>query len=77
MLSAAEKLGLTFEFFSVEELRSVQSAELSPDSELVQEKIGVGGVCERASLMKAGKNPHLIQKKQKQNGVTVAVAEGE
>ncbi|XES75958.1 MAG: cobalt-precorrin 5A hydrolase [Candidatus Bathyarchaeia archaeon] len=77
MLAAAEKLGLKFDFFSVEELCAVRNAELSPDSELVQEKIGVGGVCERAALIAAGKNPHLILKKQKLNGVTVAVAEGE
>ncbi len=77
MLGAAEKLGLKFEFISVEELRAFKHEDLSPDSEMVQNKIGVGGVCERAALMKAGKNPHLILKKQKLNGVTVAIAEGE
>lgn len=77
MLSAAEKLGLKFEFLNVEELRAFKHEDLSPDSEIVQEKIGVGGVCEQAALIKAGKNAHLILKKQKLNGVTVAVAEGE
>jgi cobalt-precorrin 5A hydrolase len=43
----------------------------------VQEKIGVGGVCERAALIIAGKNSKLILKKTKQNGTTVAIAEGE
>jgi cobalt-precorrin 5A hydrolase len=77
MLSAAETLGLKFEFVSVEELRVFEHEDLSPDSEIVKKKIGVGGVCERAALLKAGKNPHLILKKQKLNGVTVAIAEGE
>ncbi len=77
MISAAEKLGFTFEFLSVEELRSLIHEDLSPESKMVQEKIGVGGVSERAALLKAGKNTHLILKKQKLNGVTVAVAEGE
>jgi cobalt-precorrin 5A hydrolase len=77
MLSAAQNVGLKFEYFSVPQLRAFTHPELSPDSELVQEKIGVGGVCEQAALMAAGKNSHLILKKQKRNGVTVAVAEGE
>jgi cobalt-precorrin 5A hydrolase len=77
MVSAAEKLGLPIEFLSVEALRSVKHAGLSPDSKLVTEKIGVGGVCERAALITAGKNAKLILKKMKMNGVTVAIAEGE
>jgi cobalt-precorrin 5A hydrolase len=44
---------------------------------MVQEKIGVGGVCERAALLVAGKKSRLILKKTKLNGVTVAIAEGE
>ncbi len=77
MIKAAEKLGLSFEFFTVEQLRGLKHEDLSSDSKMVEEKIGVGGVCERAALIKAGKNPHLILKKQKLNGVTVAIAEGE
>jgi cobalt-precorrin 5A hydrolase len=77
MVSAAKKLGLPIEFVSVEALRSVKHEGLSPDSKLVKEKIGVGGVCERAALITAGKNANLILKKMKMNGVTVAVAEGE
>jgi cobalt-precorrin 5A hydrolase len=77
LLDAAAHLGLTFNFFTVTELAAIQSAELSADSEMVKEKIGVGGVCERAALLRAGKNAHLILKKMKLNGVTVAVAEGE
>ncbi len=77
VLSAAEKLGLPIDFVNVEALRSVKHENLSPDSRLVEEKIGVGGVCERAALITVGKNANLILKKMKQNGVTVAVAEGE
>mgnify|MGYP003882278959 CR=1 FL=1 len=77
MADAAEKLGLPLCFVSVEALRSVKHGDLSPDSKLVEEKIGVGGVCERAALITAGKNAELILKKMKLNGVTVAVAEGE
>lgn len=77
MVSAAEKLGLPIDFVSVEALRSVRHEGLSPDSRLVEEKIGVGGVCERAALITAGKNANLILKKMKLSGVTVAVAEGE
>jgi cobalt-precorrin 5A hydrolase len=77
MVAAAEKLGLPLEFVSVEALRSVKHVDLSPDSELVKEKIGVGGVCERAALISAGKNTELILKKMSMNGVTVAIAEGE
>jgi cobalt-precorrin 5A hydrolase len=77
MIGTAKKLGLTWDFHSVEALRLVEHAGLSPDSIMVEEKIGVGGVCERAALITAGKNSNLILKKRKINGVTVAVAEGE
>ena len=77
MINAAEKLGLKLEFLDIEELRAFKHGDLSPDSEIVKRNIGVGGVCERAALIAAGKNPRLILKKTKLNGVTVAVAEGE
>jgi len=77
MIGAARKLGLPLDFVSVDALRSVKHEGLSPDSKLVEEKIGVGGVCERAALITAGKNANLILKKMKMNGVTAAVAEGE
>jgi cobalt-precorrin 5A hydrolase len=75
MLKAVEQLGKPLEFLSVDELRSLSHKDLSPDSKMVQEKIGVGGVCERAALLVAGKNSRLILKKTKLNGVTVAIAE--
>jgi cobalt-precorrin 5A hydrolase len=77
MVEAVESLGAPLEFLSVDELRSVSYDNLSPDSAMVQEKIGVGGVCERAALLIAGKNSKLLIKKTKLNGVTVAIAEGE
>jgi cobalt-precorrin 5A hydrolase len=77
MIGAAKKLGLNWDFLSVDALKSLKHKGLSPDSKLVKEKIGVGGVCERAALIAAGKNAELILKKMKMNGVTVAVAEGE
>jgi cobalt-precorrin 5A hydrolase len=77
MLEAAKMLGAPLEFLSVDALGSLNHKDLSPDSAMVQEKIGVGGVCERAALIVAGKNSRLILKKTKRNGVTVAIAEGE
>jgi cobalt-precorrin 5A hydrolase len=77
MLDAVAKLGAPLEFLSVDALRLVTNSELSPDSAMVQDKIGVGGVCERAALLVAGNKAKLILKKTKQNGVTVAIAEGE
>jgi cobalt-precorrin 5A hydrolase len=77
MINAVKKLGLPLEFLSVDALRSLKYPGLSPDSHMVQEKIGVGGVCERAALIAAGKNSKLLLKKTKLNGTTVAIAEGE
>jgi cobalt-precorrin 5A hydrolase len=77
MLDAVARLGAPLEFLSVDALRSVKYDDLSPDSAMVQNKIGIGGVCERAALLVAGNNAKLILKKTKQNGVTVAIAEGE
>lgn len=77
LVDAAQKLRLNLDFFLAEELGAIKHEDLSPNSKLVEKIIGVGGVCEQAALLKAGKNAHLILKKQKLNGVTVAIAEGE
>ena len=77
MVNAVEHLGKPLEFLSVDALRSLNHKDLSPDSKMVQEKIGVGGVCERAALLVAGENSKLILKKTKLNGVTVAIAKAE
>jgi cobalt-precorrin 5A hydrolase len=76
MLNTAKLFDVPFEFLSVETLRNFSHPDLSPDSKLVQEKIGVGGVCERAALIIAGKDAKLILKKTKLNKTTVAIAEG-
>jgi len=77
IINAAKRLGLNLDFISVEVLRAFKHEDFSPDSKLVEQKIGVGGVCERAALIVAGKKTKLILKKTKVNGVTVAIAEGE
>jgi cobalt-precorrin 5A hydrolase len=77
MKQAAKTMGLKLEFISLKELQDFRHGDLSPDSQLVKEKIGVGGVCERAALIVAGKKSKLILKKTKAKGVTVAMAIGE
>ncbi|MCL1970805.1 MAG: cobalt-precorrin 5A hydrolase [Candidatus Bathyarchaeota archaeon] len=76
MHNAAKIFNTPLEFLSIETLHSLSHPDLSPDSKLVQEKIGVGGVCERAALIIAGKNSKLILKKTMLNGTTIAIAEG-
>ena len=72
MIEAVEQLGAPLEFLSVDALRSLNHRDLSPDSAMVQEKIGVGGVCERAALMISGKklktNPEKNQAKRGNSG---------
>ncbi|MEM2108215.1 MAG: cobalt-precorrin 5A hydrolase [Candidatus Bathyarchaeia archaeon] len=77
IVNAAEKLGMPITFLEVEVLRAFKHEDLSPDSPIVEQNIGVGGVCERAALIEAGEKARLILKKIKLNGVTVAIAEGE
>jgi cobalt-precorrin 5A hydrolase len=77
MISAAKRLGLKLEFIDLDVLARLRHPDLSADSEIVKRNIGVGGVCERAALIKAGEKSRLILKKTILNGVTVAIAEGE
>ena len=77
MIDAVRALGFDLNFISTDELRKFKHEDLSPDSKIVQKNIGIGGVCERAALILAEKNAHLILKKQKNNGVTIAIAEEE
>ncbi|MCP8312938.1 MAG: cobalamin biosynthesis protein [archaeon] len=77
IINATKRLGLKLELISIDALRSFKHPDLSPDSKLVEQKIGVGGVCERVALMVAGEKAWLILKKIKTKGVTVAIAEGE
>jgi cobalt-precorrin 5A hydrolase len=77
MNRAANKLGHELEFISTDEIGAFRHEDLSPDSKIVKEKIGVGGVCEQAALITAGKKAKLILKKTKAKGVTIAIAVGE
>lgn len=77
MNRAANKLGRELEFVSISEIGSFRHEDLSPDSKVVKEKIGVGGVCEQAALITAGKKAKLLLKKTKAKDVTVAIAQGE
>ncbi len=77
IINAAKRLGLNLDFISIDALRSFKHEDLSPDSKVVEQKIGVGGVCERVALMVAGEKAKLILKKTKVKGLAVAIAEGE
>ncbi|MGB9915466.1 MAG: cobalt-precorrin 5A hydrolase [Candidatus Bathyarchaeales archaeon] len=77
IINAAKKLGLPITFLEVDTLRAFKHEDLSPDSPIVEQNIGVGGVCERAALIEAGAKARLVLKKIKLNGVTVSIAEGE
>lgn len=76
IINATKRLGLQLELVSTNTIRSFKHPDLSPDSRLVEQKIGVGGVCERAALITAGEKARLILKKTKIKGVTIAIAEG-
>ncbi|MEM3382933.1 MAG: cobalt-precorrin 5A hydrolase [Nitrososphaerales archaeon] len=77
IVNASKKLGLKIDFVDINALRSFKHEDLSPDSKVVEQKIGVGGVCERVALMVAGGKAKLILKKTRVRGVTIAIAEGE
>lgn len=78
LLEAAAELNLPVEFFSRQALLAVlqEHGKRLSYSGLVDEKIGVGGVCEPAAVLGAGKDAKLILPKTKYGKVTVAVAEG-
>jgi len=72
LLAAAQQLDVPVEFFSNEQLaQCIEQFNLS-ESDFVNEKIGVGNVCEPAALL-AGKNSNLILPKTKYPKVTVAI----
>ncbi len=75
---AAGELNLPVEFFNRQAILAVlreRGNELG-FSELVNRRIGVGGVCEPAAILSAGENSRLVMPKKKFGRVTVAVAEG-
>lgn len=72
---AAEHLGAATEFFPAEVLTDVlQRYENLNQSDFVKTQMGVGGVCEPASLA-GSRQGKLILGKQAKQGVTVAVTE--
>jgi len=76
LVEAAARLGVPLYAFPRSRLREVVAGERLSASSLVEEKIGVGGVCEPASLLAAGTpREGLILPKTAHNGVTVALAE--
>ncbi len=79
LLAAAGELARPVQFFSRPELLAVlreRDGELTY-SEFVDDKIGVGGVCEPAAILGAGKTPELVQGKRKYGQVTIAIAAGD
>lgn len=86
LIDFSERLGLSFEVYSAEELSKVSlDRDQVPEqqgsftaSEFVRSVTGVDNVCERAAVLSAERNgdgsPILIVRKQAGNGVTVAAA---
>lgn len=74
LVAAAASLGVPLYAYPRVLLKEVIDRAGLAMSALVQEKIGVGGVCEPASLLAAG-TTRLILPKMALNGVTVALAE--
>src|SRR3989338_5901234 len=71
VVKAAQELGIPLRVFSREEIATC--AKEYTRSKFVEEKMGIGGVCEPAALL-AGRKTRLILKKQKLSGVTIAIA---
>ncbi len=72
LLKALEELDVPLRVVSRQEIDTC--AKNYNKSDFVEKKIGVGGVCEPASLI-SGRKTKLILKKQKFPGVTIAVAQ--
>lgn len=76
IVSVGQLLGIPIHFISMDEIRKFTYEDLS-DSEIVKKHIGVGGICERAALIAAGRDARLIMRKMKFGRITIAVAEAE
>lgn len=75
LIEAALSLNVPLEFHSLEKIKELYRRR--PDltvSPLVQERIGVGGVCEAASLLSSSPDAPLLVPRTKKGRVTVAVA---
>ncbi|MEM4647590.1 MAG: cobalamin biosynthesis protein [Candidatus Nezhaarchaeales archaeon] len=76
IIEAASSLGLPLHYVRREEMKSFRHDNLSPDSEIVRRKIGLGGVCESAALIVAGgRDAKLLMRKVKIGRITLALAE--
>jgi len=73
LIEAAKYLRVPFQTFPADELQAVIEKEQLNRSNFVNEKIGVDGVCEAASLLGTQKG-RLILPKFKGRGVTVAIS---
>lgn len=73
LIEAAKYLRVPFRTFRADELQAVNEQEQLSRSNFVNEKIGVDGVCEAASLLGAHKG-RLILPKIMGQGVTVAIS---
>ncbi|OLN31685.1 cobalt-precorrin 5A hydrolase [Desulfosporosinus metallidurans] len=73
LIEAAKHLRVPFRTFRADELQAVNEQEHLSQSNFVNEKIGVDGVCEAASLLGAHKG-RLILPKIMGQGVTVAIS---
>jgi len=73
LIEAAKALRVPFQTFTADEIQAVNEKEQLSRSKFVNEKIGVDGVCEAASLL-GTQNGQLILPKLKWHGVTVAIS---
>lgn len=73
LLELSEFHGIPLDFIEVDKIKEFNFDNIS-SSEFVKSKFGIGGVCEPAALISAGKSSDLIYKKTAFNGVTIAIA---
>jgi cobalt-precorrin 5A hydrolase len=69
----AEKLGVSFRLFALEELRDFRNDCMSPPSRTL-DSIGVPGVAEAIALAMAGPNGKLLVRKVRKGDFTLAIA---
>ena len=73
LIDVAKHLRVPFHTFTAEKIQSINLKEQLSQSNFVNEKIGVDGVCEAASLL-GTQQGRLILPKTKYRGVTVAIS---
>ena len=70
-----QKEGIPFLTYTAETLQEEEGT--FTESSFVRSQVGVGNVCERAALKACREGGKLIQKKEAENGMTIAVAQRE